>query len=640
MYYTLLCDIIISYYRTRVVRVFFWRFMQSKQIRNIAIIAHVDHGKTTLVDSLLKQTHTFRDNQKEMSESLIMDSNDLEKEKGITILSKNNSVQYKDVKINIIDTPGHADFGGEVERILNMADGAILLVDAVEGPLPQTKFVLKKALEQHLKIILLINKIDKKDARPNEIIQEVEGLFLELATHDDHLNFKTLYAVGRDGKAFEALPENYSSDLEGDLTPLFEAIVSEIPNSVQNEDLPFQMLVSTLDTDPHVGKICIGKVTQGKLKKGDTVSLVDEDKVISTSRVQKLFTSIGLDRVEVDEVFAGDIVAIAGVPNLTIGLTVTDPENPKSLPKIHVDDPTIRITIGPNTSPFLGKEGKFFSSSQIKDRLLKEKETNLGLKIEQDEATSNYAVSGRGELHLAVLIENMRREGFEMEISKPQVIYKTIDGKVHEPYEEVTIDVGKDYIGAITEEFAKRKATMINMTQEPGDITRFVYKVSSKNLLGVRNILLTKTRGTVELNTFFLGYFPKEDASIEQERPGVLISFDSGTALSYGLENAQERGTLFIKPNTPVYEGMIIGISTREHDMEINVTKGKKMTNIRSSTSDMSVQIDTPVELSLEQALDFINSDELLEVTPESIRLRKKHLSATQRKIQSRKSLS
>lgn len=607
------------------------------QIRNIAIIAHVDHGKTTLVDSLLKQTHTFRENQKEMSESLIMDSNDLEKEKGITILSKNNSVRYKDVKINIIDTPGHADFGGEVERILNMADGAILLVDAVEGPLPQTKFVLKKALEQHLKIILLINKIDKKDARPSEIIQEVEGLFLELATHDDHLDFKTLYAVGRDGKAFDTLPNHYSSEMPGDLTPLFDAIISEVPNSVRDEEKPFQMLISTLDTDPHVGKICIGKVTRGKIKKGDMISLVDEGKIISTSRVQKLFTSIGLDRVEVDEVSAGDIVAVAGIPNLTIGQTITDPSTPESLPKIHVDDPTIRITIGPNTSPFLGKEGKLFSSSQIKERLMKEKETNLGLKIEQDEASSNFAVSGRGELHLAVLIENMRREGFEMEISKPQVIYKKVDGVLSEPYEEVTIDVGADYIGAITEEFAKRKAVMINMTQEPGNVTRFVYKVSSKNLLGVRNVLLTKTRGTVELNTFFLGYFPKEDSTIEETRPGVLISFDSGTALSYGLENAQERGTLFIKPNTPVYEGMIIGISTREHDMEINVTKGKKMTNIRSSTSDMSVQIDTPTELSLEQALDFINSDELLEVTPKSIRLRKKFLSATERKIQSRK---
>ena len=602
-------------------------------IRNIAIIAHVDHGKTTLVDSMLKQTHTFRDNQKEMCETLIMDSNDLEKEKGITILSKNNSVKYKDVKINIIDTPGHADFGGEVERVLNMADGAILLVDAAEGPLPQTKFVLKKALEKHLKIILLINKIDKKDARSEQIINEAGELFLELATHDDHLEFKTLYAVGRDGKAFETLPENYTTDTPGDLSPLFEAIVSEIPNSVKDEDKPFQMLISTLDNDTHVGKICIGEVTRGKLKKGDMVSLVDEEKVIGTSRVQKLFTSVGLERVEVEEVTSGDIVAIAGIPELTIGQTVTDPSHPESLPKIHVEDPTIRITVGPNTSPFLGKEGKLLSSSQIKERLLKEKETNLGLKIEPDEATSNFAVSGRGELHLAVLIETMRREGFELEISKPQVIYKTIAGKIHEPFEEVTIDVASDYIGTISEEFAKRKAVLINMTQEPGNITRFVYKVSSKNLLGVRTILLTKTRGTVELNTFFLGYFPKEEGSVEQERAGVLISFDSGMTLSYGLENAQDRGTLFIKPGTSVYEGMVIGISTRDRDMEINVTKGKKLTNVRSSNSDFSVQLDTPSEMSLEQALDFINNDELLEVTPSSIRIRKKYLTATQRKI-------
>ena len=607
------------------------------QIRNIAIIAHVDHGKTTLVDSMLKQTHTFRDNQKEMTETLIMDSNDLEKEKGITILSKNTAVQYNDIKINIIDTPGHADFGGEVERVLNMADGAILLVDSSEGPLPQTKFVLKKALEKHLKIILLINKIDKKDARPEQIINEVGELFLDLATTDEHLEFNTLYAVGRDGKAFETLPANYTIDTPGDLTPLFEAIVSEIPNSIKEEDRPFQMLISTLDSDPHVGKICIGEVNRGKLKRGDMVSLVDEGKVIGTSRVQKLFTSIGLDRVEVDEVSSGDIVAIAGIPTLTIGQTVTDPSTPERRPRNHVEDPTIRITVGPNTSPFLGKEGKMFSSSQIKERLLKERETNLGLRIEPDQATSNFAVSGRGELHLAVLIETMRREGFELEISKPQVIYKEIDGKTYEPFEEVTIDVASDFIGVINEEFAKRKATMINMTQEPGNVTRFVYKVSSRNLLGIRNILLTKTRGTVELNTFFLGYFPKDDGGVETERPGVLISFDSGTALSYGLENAQERGTLFIKPNTPVYEGMIIGISTRDRDMEINVTKGKKLTNVRSSNSDMSVQLDTPTELTLEQALDFINSDELLEVTPLSVRMRKKYLSATERKISGRK---
>ena len=606
-------------------------------IRNIAIIAHVDHGKTTLVDSMLKQTHTFRDNQKEMDEDLIMDSNDLEKEKGITILSKNTAVFFNNYKINIIDTPGHADFGGEVERVLNMADGAILLVDAVEGPLPQTKFVLKKALEKHLKIVLLINKIDKKDARPDEIIHETENLFLELAHDDSALNFRTLFSVGRDGKAFLELPQNYTSEISGDLTPLFETIVEHVPSSIQGENEPFQMLISTLDSDPHVGKLCIGKVSRGKLKKGEMVSLVDEDKVVGSYRVQKLFTSEGLMRKEVEEVSSGDIVAIAGIPELTIGQTVTDPQSPISLPKIHVEDPTIRITIGPNTSPFLGKEGKLLSSSQVKDRLLKEKETNLGLKIEPDEATSNYAVSGRGELHLSVLIENMRREGFELEVSKPQVIYKTVDGVTCEPFEEVTIDVDASFIGVITEEMAKRKGELISLNPEPNNISRFVYKVSSQNLLGIRNVLLTKTRGTALFNTFFLGYFPKNTAAVENTRNGVLIASETGSALSYGLENAQERGTLFIWPGTAVYEGMVIGVSTRDKDMEINVCKGKKQTNVRSSNADFTVQIDTPTELSLEQALDFINDDEFLEVTPKSVRIRKKHLSAMNRKLADRK---
>jgi GTP-binding protein len=607
------------------------------EIRNVAIIAHVDHGKTTLVDAMLKQTHTFRDNQKEMDENLIMDSNDLEREKGITILSKNTSVFFNNTKINIIDTPGHADFGGEVERVLNMASAAILLVDSAEGPLPQTKFVLKKALELKLKIILIINKIDKKDARPDEVIHEVENLFLELAHDEDALHFTTLFAVGRDGKAFLELPENYTNETPGDLTPLFETIVKQVPNAIVNEDKPFQMLISTLDYDTHVGKLCIGKVTQGKISKGDMASLVDEGKVMSTSRVQKLYTSEGLNRTEVEMVITGDIVAVAGIPELTIGLTLTDPTNPVSLPKITVEDPTIRITIGPNTSPFLGRESKFASSAQIKDRLLHEKETNLGLRIEQDPASANYIVSGRGELHLAVLIETMRREGFEMQISKPQVIYKTIDGTVCEPYEEVTIDVGNEYVGAITEEMGRRRGEMTSMTGEPHDITRFVYKISSQNLLGIRNILLTKTRGTAIFNTYFLGYFPKSNVKVENGRNGALIAMESGPTLSYGLENAQERGTLFVGAGVQVYEGMVVGVSTREHDIEINVCKGKKQTNIRSSNADMSVQLTPPTELSLEQCLDFLGDDELLEATPKSLRIRKKYLNTTQRHVMSRK---
>lgn len=604
------------------------------EIRNIAIIAHVDHGKTTLVDALLKQTHTFRDNQKEMNETLILDSNDLEKEKGITILAKNTSIFYKDTKINIIDTPGHADFGGEVERVINMASGAILLVDSVEGPLPQTKFVLKKALEAKLKIILVINKIDKKDARPQEVMNEVENLFLELASDASHLNFTTLYAVGRDGKAFYSLPENLEE--KADLTPIFETILKEIPNSNTSDEKPFQMVISTLDYDNHVGKICIGRVFQGSLEKGQTISVVDEDKVLGNYKVQKLFTSEGLIRKEVEKVFSGDIVSIAGISDLTIGQTVTDPSFPKSLPKIKVEEPTIKITIGPNTSPFLGREGKFCSSNQIKERLYKEKEINLGLKIEEDPNSSNLVVCGRGELHLSVLIENMRREGFELQVSKPQVIYKKIDGVECEPFEEVTIDVGQEFVGVITEEMAKRKGEMISMATEPNNITRFVYKVSSQNLLGLRNVLLTKTRGTGILNNFFLGYSPK-NSKMEYTRNGSLIASESGMTLTHGLVNAQERGVLFIGPGIPVYEGMVIGVSTRDKDIEINVCKAKQQTNNRSAGEGVSDQLTPATILSLEQALDFINDDEFLEVTPVNIRMRKKYLTQNERRVMSRK---
>ncbi|MDP3987687.1 MAG: translational GTPase TypA [Candidatus Levybacteria bacterium] len=606
------------------------------KIKNVAIIAHVDHGKTTLVDAMLKQTHTFRDNQKEMTETLIMDSNDLEKEKGITILSKNTSVFYNDVKINIIDTPGHADFGGEVERVMNMASGAILLVDAVEGCLPQTRFVLKKALDAKLKIILIVNKIDKRDSRPQEVITEVENLFLEVAQDPSHLNFITLFAVGRDGKAFFELPEKYSENLEGDLTPLFETILNEVPESSVNENLPFQMLISTLDYDSHVGKLCIGKVTQGLLNKGQNIALVDENSVLGNYRVQKLYTSVGLERKEVDSVTSGDIIAIAGISELTIGQTITDPANPVSLPKIQVEDPTIKVTIGPNTSPFLGRDGKYCSSNQIKDRLLKEKEINLGLRIEDDPNSSNFVVAGRGELHLAVLIETMRREGFELQVSKPQVIYKTINGVLSEPFEEITIDVVADYVGVITEEMAKRKAEMIDMRTEPNNTTRFVYKASSQNLLGIRNSLLTKTRGTATLNSFFLGYSPKQ-LKMEIARNGSLIAAESGTTLSYGLANAQDRGSMFVGPAIPVYEGMVVGVSTREKDIEINVCKAKQLTNNRSAGEGVGIQLTPPTALSLEQALDFINDDEVLEVTPLNLRIRKRYLSTLQRRLVDRK---
>ncbi len=605
-------------------------------IRNIAIIAHVDHGKTTLVDTILKQSHVFRDNQKEMQQELLMDSNDLEKEKGITILAKNTSVRYKEEKINIIDTPGHADFGSEVERILNMASGAILLVDSAEGPLPQTRFVLKKALESKLKIILFINKIDKHDARPIEVQREVESLFLELAEDESALNFTTLYGVGRDGKAFKELPEHYSSDLPGDLSPLLDTIVEEVPNSNIDSDKPFQMLISTLDQDPYVGKLCIGKVTRGVLKKGMRIALVDQEKVIGTYTATKLFTSAGLVRVETDEIISGDIASLAGIPELTIGQTVTDPNFPEYLPKIEVEEPTIKIKIGPNTSPFAGREGEFVTSRQIRARLYKESETDLGLRVEDDPESTSFIVSGRGELHLAMLIETMRREGFELEVAKPQVIFKTIDGQKCEPFEELTIDVLKDYMGAVTDELGKRKGKLINMHSVGDTGMRLIYKISSRNLIGIRSTLLTNTRGTAILNTYLLGYEP-EGTAMQNIRNGALTSSQSGQTLSYGLANAQIRGTMFYGPGVEVYEGMVIGISTQEKDMSVNVCRAKQLTNNRSSGEGLKVALEPPTELSLEQYLDVIADDELLEVTPKSLRLRKKYLTETARKLAERK---
>ena len=604
-------------------------------IRNIAIIAHVDHGKTTLVDAILKQSHVFRDNQKEMQQDLLMDSNDLEREKGITILAKNTSVYYKDEKINIIDTPGHADFGSEVERVLNMASGALLLVDAAEGPLPQTRFVLKKALEAKLKIILLINKIDKKDARPVEVRHEVESLFLELVEHEDALDFITLYGVGRDGKIFKDLPKHYNADTVGNLEPLFETIVSEIPNSNIEENEPFQMLISTVDNDPYVGRICIGKVSRGTLAKGKRITLVDKEGQIGTYTVTKLFTSEGLKRVEVENIIAGDIVALAGIPELTIGQTVTDPQQPTFLPAIEVEEPTIKIKIGPNTSPFAGREGTFVTSRQIHARLYKELETDLGLRVADDQETTSFIVSGRGELHLAILIETMRREGYELEVSKPQVIYKKIDGKVCEPYEELTIDVHKDYMGIISDEIGKRKGKLINMHTVGDTGIRLVYNISSRNLIGIRSKLLTNTRGTAIMNTYLLGYEP-EGTQMESIRNGALVATQTGTTLSYGLANAQVRGTLFYGSASNVYEGMVVGLSSQEKDIEVNVCKGKKLTNNRSSGEGTKVILEPPTILSLEQYLDVIVDDELLEVTPKNLRLRKKHLTLTQRKINTR----
>ncbi len=604
-------------------------------IRNIAIIAHVDHGKTTLVDGLLKQAHVFRDNQKEMHEELLMDSNDLEREKGITILAKNTAIEYKGERINIIDTPGHADFGSEVERVLNMASGALLLVDAAEGPLPQTKFVLKKALQAKLKLILFINKIDKKDARPIEVQREVENLFLDLAEDEESLHFTTLYGVGRDAKAFLTLPETYTSDTPGDLSPLLDTIAKEVPNSHINPEKPFQMLISTIDHDPYVGRICIGKVTQGTLVKGGRIALIDEGEILGTFSATKLFVSKGLGRVETDQINSGDIGALAGIPELTIGQTVTHPDNPVSLPKIKVEEPTIKIKIGPNTSPFAGREGEYVTSRQIRARLYKELETDLGLRVEDDQETTAFIVSGRGELHLAVLIETMRREGYEMEVSKPQVIYKQVDGVKCEPYEELTIDVQKEYLGEVTDELGKRKGKMINMAPVGGVDIRLIYKISSRNLIGIRSNLLTNTRGTAIMHTYLLGYEPL-GTDMEQIRHGALISTQGGETLSYGLANAQIRGSMFYGPGMNVYEGMVVGISTQDRDIEVNVCKAKQQTNNRSSGEGVKLILEPPTTLSLEQYLDIIGDDELLEVTPKNLRLRKRYLTIADRRVNRR----
>jgi GTP-binding protein len=559
----------------------------------------------------------------------------LEKEKGITILAKNTAIEYKGQRINIIDTPGHADFGSEVERILNMASGALLLVDSSEGPLPQTRFVLKKALEAKLPIILFINKIDKKDARAIEVQREVETLFLELAQDESALHFKTLYGVGRDGKAFLELPEHYSSDLPGNLTPLLDTIIDVVPNANVEIDKPFQMLISTIDHDPYVGKICIGKVNRGRLRKGQRISLVDDSKVVGTYTATKLFTSQGLGRVEADEIISGDICALSGIPELTIGQTVTDPSTPESLPKIHVEEPTIKIRVGPNTSPFAGREGEFVTSRQLRARLYKELETDLGLRVEDDQETTSFIVSGRGELHLAVLIETMRREGYEMEVAKPQVIYKMIDKRECEPFEELTIDVHKDYLGAVTDELGKRKGKMINMSQQSDSIMRLIYKISSRNLIGIRSTLLTNTRGTAVMHTYLLGYEPK-GTEMDNVRRGALIATQAGETVTYGLAGAQVRGVMFFGPGINIYEGMVIGLSSQDRDIEVNVCKEKKLTNNRSSGEGVKVILEPPTILSLEQYLDIISDDELLEVTPKNLRLRKRYLTIAERRVSKR----
>lgn len=605
-------------------------------IKNIAVIAHVDHGKTTLVDALLKQTHTFRDNQAEMTEERIMDSGDLEREKGITILSKNTSVFYKDTKINIIDTPGHADFGGEVERVLNMADGVLLIVDAAEGPLSQTKFVLKRALDYHLKVILVINKIDRKDQRVKEVIMDAENLFLSLADDPELLDFPIIYAIGRDGKSYYQMPESMESS--GDMTPLFDTILKCVPSAQKNIEEPFQMLVSAFEKNEYLGKLALGRIHQGQIKKGDFVSLVKADqKVVGNFRVEKMYVNEGITKVEVQEAKSGEIVYISGVSELEIGQTLTSVNYQAALPTIDVAEPTLKASFGPNTAIFARDEARFLTSRELKNRLKEEVETNLGLRLEDDPNDAiRVLVSGRGELHLAILIEKLRREGYAMEVGKPEVIFKTIDGQIYEPFNEMTIIIPDDYVGTVTSEMGKRKGEMLDMQTDEKFGSKMTYKISERNGLGLRNVLISATKGTVSLNTLFLGYEPKQEES-KKERNGVMIAFETGKALSFGLDLAQKRGINFIGPNEEVYEGQIVGLRPLEGDLEINICKGKHLTNTRSAGNDDNIVLAPAVKYSIEESLDFINSDELIDVTPKNIRLRKKLLSKVDRVRASRK---
>jgi GTP-binding protein len=599
------------------------------KIRNIAIIAHVDHGKTTLVDGLLKQSKTFRENQAEMSQELIMDSGDQERERGITITAKVTAVQHDDYRINIIDTPGHADFSGEVERTLNMADGCILIVDAQEGPMPQTKFVLSKALAAELKPIVIINKIDKPASRVQEVEDELADLFLELAVHEDQLHYPVYYAIGRAGKAWTTMPAD--PDAEGNLDVVFDAIIEKIPAPQVEQEKPFQMLVTALAWDSYKGKYAVGRISRGAVKAGDQVALCKTDGTVTKAKVETVFMSHGVSKFEVPGGVAGDIVQLTGVADARIGETITDANNPEALPVMEVEAPTLQIYLGPNTSPFKGLEGEFSTSRQIGGRLTKELETNVGLRV-ADEGIG-FRVSGRGELHLSVLIETMRREGFEFEVGRPQVVTHEENGQTMEPLEEVIIEVPAEHVGAVQMELGQRRATLKEQFATPRGVTKLIYELPTRALLGMRNILMTNTKGTIVMNSLMVGYQPL-GSTLQQLRNGVLISFEAGVTTPYALQNAEARGTTFVGPAEKVYAGQIVGLNTRQEDMEINVCKAKHLTNMRSSSSDGVVQLTPPVIFSLEQCLDFIENDELLEVTPQHLRLRKRELDPNQRKRQ------
>jgi len=598
-------------------------------IRNIAIIAHVDHGKTTLVDGMLKQSGIFHEN--EVVNERVMDSNPLERERGITILAKNTAITYRGIKINIVDTPGHADFGGEVERALSMVDGVLLIVDAFEGPMPQTKFVLRKALELNLKPVVVVNKIDRTDARPYEVIDEVFDLFLELGANEDQLEFPIVYASARTAQAKLDL-EDTSETLE----PLFETIINHVPPP-QIQKGPFQMRVANLDHDNYLGKYAIGKINRGEIKAGDPVVLIRHDGAVVRSKVAKVFVFQGLRKSEAAGAPAGEIVALAGLEDVNIGETVADVNCPDPLPVITIDEPTLTMTFLVNNSPFAGQEGTYVTSRKLRERLYKELNSNVSLRVEDTESTDAWQVSGRGELHLSILIENMRREGYELQVSKPEVIYKKTGGQLLEPMEHLMIDIPEDAMGAIMKNLGRRKAEMTNMVSSGTGNVRLEFKIPARGLIGFRSELLSQTRGHGVMNHIFSGYEPFK-GKIDRRYQGSLIAWEDGETTTYGLLQVEDRGTMFITPGTRVYEGMVVGVGNREQDIEVNVCKKKHLTNMRSSTADETVKLKDPRILSLEEAIEFIADDELVEITPKNIRLRKKYLKKSERVRAAKKS--
>ena len=599
-----------------------------QDIRNIAIIAHVDHGKTTLVDAMLKQSHVFRKNQ-EVGE-LILDSNELEREKGMTILAKNTAIVYRGVKINIIDTPGHADFSGEVERVLNMADGCLLVIDAVDGPMPQTRFVLRHALQKRLKPIVVINKIDRPSARPAEVANMVEDLFLELATDAEQLNFPILYADAKAGNVVANLKDQPNS-----IAPLFEAILKHIPPPSDDVQGGFQLLVAALSYDSHLGQIAVGRIVRGKVSVGDPVARIAQDGTTTFHKVVKLFVYEGLSRSEIAKAEAGEIIALAGVEYVSISDTISTADRPEALPGIDIGQPTVQMTFGVNTSPFVGRDGPYVNSRQLRERLSAELQTNVGLRVEDTEVAQIFLVKGRGELHLAILIETMRREGYEFQVCKPEAVVKVVEGQKLEPYELLVLDVGEESVGVLVENLSARLAHMTNMRSDGQGHIRLDFKIPTRGLIGFRSFFLKSTRGDGEMNSVFTGYEPL-GGRVKSTRSGVLVAAETGVAFTYGLNNAQQRGLTFIEPGMPVYEGMIVGAHARDDDLVVNVCKEKKLTNVRASTADIAIKLTPPVRMSLEEALDFIAEDEVVEVTPKNIRLRKRVLSNNQRQRLSR----